>query len=35
MTLKFYNSVAKESNLKARKIFGIISTFVEVTGGNW
>ena len=32
MTLKFYTSVAKELKLKARKFWGLILTFVEVTG---
>ena len=32
MALKFYTSVAKESKLKVRKFFGLIPTFVEVTG---
>ena len=30
--LKFYNSVAKELKLKVRKFWGLIPTFVEVTG---
>ena len=30
--LKFYNSVAKGLELKVRKFFGLIPTFVEVTG---
>ena len=30
-TLKFYNSVAKGLKLKARKFWGLSSTFVEVT----
>ena len=32
MGLRFYTSVAKKLNLKARKCFGLIPTFVEVTG---
>ena len=32
MVLKFYNSVAKELKRKARKFFGLVPTFVEVTG---
>ena len=30
--LKFYTSVAKRLKLKVRKFWGLISTFVEVTG---
>ena len=30
--LKFYTSVAKGLKLKIRKFWGLISTFVEVTG---
>ena len=30
--LKFYSSVAKELKLKVRKFWGLIPTFVEVTG---
>ena len=30
--LKFYTSVAKELKLKARKVWGLIPTFVEITG---
>ena len=30
--LKFYTSVAKGFKLKGRKFWGLISTFVEVTG---
>ena len=30
--LKFYTSVAKGLKLNGRKFFGLISTFVEVTG---
>ena len=32
MTLTFYGSVVKESELKVIKFFGLISLFVEVTG---
>ena len=32
MDLKFYTSVAKRSKLKLRKFWGLIPTFVEVTG---
>ena len=32
MNLKFYTSEAKELKLKARKFWGQIPTFVEVTG---
>ena len=32
MDLKFYISVAKGLELKVRKFWGLISTFVEVTG---
>ena len=32
LTLKFYTSVAKELKLKFRKFWGLIPTFVEVTG---
>ena len=32
MALKFYTSVAKSLKLKVRKIWGLIPTFVEVTG---
>ena len=32
--LKFYASVAKGLNLKVRKFWGLIPTFVEVTGEN-
>ena len=32
MALKFYTSVAKELKLKVRKFWGLIPTFVEVTG---
>ena len=32
MTLQFYTSVAKALKLKARKFWGLILTFVEVTG---
>ena len=30
--LKFYTSVAKGLKLKARKLYGVIPSFVEVTG---
>ena len=30
--LKFYTSVAKGLNVKVRKFWGLIPTFVEVTG---
>ena len=33
--LKFYTSVAKGLKLKVRKFWGLIPTFVEVTGKNW
>ena len=32
ITLKFYISVAKELKLKVKEFWGLISTFVEVTG---
>ena len=32
MALKFYTSVAKRLKLKVRKSWGLILTFVEVTG---
>ena len=32
MNLKFYTSVAKGLRLKVRKFWGVIPTFVEVTG---
>ena len=32
MALKFYISVAKPSNLKFRKLWGLITAFVKVTG---
>ena len=32
MVLKIYISVAKGLKLKVRKVFGLIFTFVEVTG---
>ena len=32
MRLKFYTSVAKKLTLKVRKSWGLIPTFVEVTG---
>ena len=32
MILKFYTNVAKRLKLKARKFWGLILTFVEVTG---
>ena len=32
--LKFYTSVAKELKLKVRKFWGLIPTFVEITGGK-
>ena len=32
MNLKFYTSVAKRSKLKVGKFFGLIPTFVKVTG---
>ena len=34
MTLKFYTSVTKGLKLKVRKFWGLIFTFVEVTGKN-
>ena len=34
ISLKFYTSVAKGLKLKVRKFLGLISTFVEVTGGK-
>ena len=34
MTLKFYTSMAKEFELKVRKFWDLIPTFVEVTGGK-
>ena len=34
MDLKFYTSVVKGSKLKIRKFWGLIPTFVEVTGEN-
>ena len=34
MALKFYNSVAKGLKLKVRKFWGLIPTFVKVTGEN-
>ena len=35
MALKFYIRVARGLKLKVRKFFGVISTFVEVTGEKW
>ena len=32
MKLKFYTSMAKELKLKVRKLWGLIPTYVEVTG---
>ena len=32
MALKFYTSVARGLELKVRKLWGLIPTFVEVTG---
>ena len=32
MTLKFYISVAKMLKLKVRKLWGLVLTFVKVTG---
>ena len=32
MNLKFYTSVAKGFKLKVRKFYGLVPTFVEVTG---
>ena len=32
--MKFYTSVAKGLKLKVRKFWGLIRTFVEVTGGK-
>ena len=32
MALKFYTSVTKGLKLKIRKFYGLIRTFVEVTG---
>ena len=34
MNLKFWNSVVKRLKLKVRKFFGLILTFVEVTGSK-
>ena len=34
MNLKFWNSVVKSLKLKVRKFFGLILTFVEVTGSK-
>ena len=34
MNLKFYTSIVKGLKLKARKFWGLIPTFVEVTGEN-
>ena len=34
MSLRFYTSVAKGLKLKVRKFWGLIRTFVEVTGGK-
>ena len=34
MALKFYNSVAKGLKLNVRKFWGLIPTFVKVTGEN-
>ena len=34
MALKFYISMAKGLKLKLGKFYGLISTFVEVTGGK-
>ena len=35
MALRFHNSVAKALKLKVRKFWGLILTFVEVTGKKW
>ena len=35
MALRFYTSLAKILKLKIRKFWGLIPTFVEVTGGKW
>ena len=35
MALKFYTSVAEELKINIRKFWGLILTFVEVTGGIW
>ena len=32
IALKFYTSVAKGLKLKVKKLFGLIVTFIEVTG---
>ena len=34
VALKFYTNVAKYSKPKVRKFWGLIATFVEVTGEN-
>ena len=34
MTLKYYASVAKGFQLKLKKFWGLIATFVEITGGK-
>ena len=34
MNLKFYTSVAKGLKLKVRKFYGLVPTYVEVTGEN-
>ena len=34
MSLNFYASVAKGLNLKVTKFWGLIPTFVKVTGGK-
>ena len=34
MNLKFYTSVTKGLKIKVEKIWGLISTFVELTGGE-
>ena len=35
MTFKSYSRVEKGLKVKVRKFFGIIPTFVEVTGKSW
>ena len=35
MTLAFYTSVEKGLKLKVKKFWGLIPTFVEVTGKEW
>ena len=34
MALEFYSNVAKGLELRARKFWGLIPAFVEVTGGT-